>query len=1068
MKGTRLLAGVVAGMALFLSARPVDAAQWAVVELTDGSRVEGELLKKDEKVLHIAVGGKVLSLERAEVKDIQTAAGEAEKPKELEEHQLYRTARLPVKPVSALAEQLGPAIVTVKTPVGMGTGWFCTPDGYVITNNHVVAQEQSISVTAFRREKGRFEKKVYRKVKLIALDEHLDLALLKVEEDLEMDIPQLYLGDSDEVKEGDQVFTIGNPMGLERSTATGDVSKVNRNYQGRLYIQTTTPIAPGNSGGPLFTERGEVIGVTNMGYIYLDGLAFVIPSRYVKEFLDHVEAFAYDPDNPNAAIKYMEAPVTAEDGSIAFTEAEFVKAGHGLSCLTLADVNMDGVDEVVFVNNMKGEIGVLRLRKEGEREQRVVDFEDINQLPESELFKLDTHAVNNKITSLVVEDMNDDGRPDILFNGDIDGLAVLEQEADGSFGSPRKIADVNVSKRTDALKVVDLDADGTKETVALGTKELHVFGEGAQHEAYVLNAGYRDSITDFELMDVTDDDRLDVVFFCRDQTYAAYVLVQNADGDFVEEDLVESHLSGPTQPVERAAAGRRFLTLDKGKNRVRELVLERQRLTEREGSINVAPRAIPLDSEEGTAGDFEIVDLDGDGRQEILTLNKGDNKFVVLQAGEDGYRRHGSPSPKNVAGMKLLKLEDGRAVLFSFSQDDQIFGVSRVDATSVSFPRPINTEGTVQWLWLGEVDGQSRLLWVEKDDRDYLVRATAAEELARKAFDGEKGSIDMPVDTLVFGENEDQLKAELPRKPDRLSFADFNADGKADLVVHWSYSGKESLYLGLGEGRYKSIIRDQEFLEEQKDQPLLVADIDGDGDEDVLLVQTGFVRVLRVDQKGKLYVDRQFNWEFDEVSRLVPYGQGEANRFLALAGNKAKLVEFDLENSRFRLIATVDLRGLQPGQLKVADLDGNDLPDIVIMGNNALQMLYRRDERQALRAKTVLDARLEYFTYWNLHPADLDGDGADEVMLFDSKKSMFEVYRPGRDGQLEPVLRHRLFEKSIHQRGETDSHEMPRELAIGDVDDNGSNDAVFILQDRIAIYLQNTREVAGELAAAGD
>ena len=96
------------------------------------------------------------------------------------------------------------------------------------------------------------------------------------------------------VREGDTAFTIGNPLGLERSTAQGMVSKVNRNFSGRLYIQTTAPISPGNSGGPLFNDRGEIVGVINMGYMYRDGLNFAIPSTYVKEFLDNVDAFAFD------------------------------------------------------------------------------------------------------------------------------------------------------------------------------------------------------------------------------------------------------------------------------------------------------------------------------------------------------------------------------------------------------------------------------------------------------------------------------------------------------------------------------------------------------------------------------------------------------------------------------------------------------------------------------------------------------------------------------------------------------------------------------------------------------
>jgi hypothetical protein len=216
------------------------------------------------------------------------------------------------------------------------------------------------------------------------------------------------------------------------------------------------------------------------------------------------------------------------------------------------------------------------------------------------------------------------------------------------------------------------------------------------------------------------------------------------------------------------------------------------------------------------------------------------------------------------------------------------------------------------------------------------------------------------------------------------------------------------------------------------------------------------VRVLKVDAKDKLYVERQFNWKFEQVTGLVPYGGGGgAPRFVALAGNLAKIVEFDMAASDFKLVATVDLAGLEPGELKVGDVDGNGRPDILLLSPTDIQILYSRDQRSVVRAKNVFDARLDYFTYWNLRPADLDGDGKDEVLLFDSKKAMFEVYRPQADGSLEPICRQRLFEKTIRQRGETDSFELPQELAVGDVDGNGKPDLVFILQDRLAIYLQD-------------
>jgi len=1047
---------VVFCAALFLlGTGPLAAGERVVVELKDGSRIEGELLKKDAGLVHISLAGQVVTLDRQEIRTIQTSSGEREQAENVQDFRLYKTATGVVRSLGAHAERLGPAIVTVKTPTGLGTGWFCRPDGYVITNAHVIANDLSISITAFQRQQDRFENRVFKKVRIIAVNDDIDLALLKIEDDLGMEVPQLYIGDSTRLKEGDEVFTIGNPMGLERSTSRGTVSKVNRNFGGRLYIQSTTPIAPGNSGGPLFNERGEVIGVTNMGYLMLDGLGFAVPSQYVKEFLDNVEAFAYDPDNPNAGINYMETPLTSTDGTLSFSDVDFIKAGHGISNLILADLDGDDVPEALFVNNNKGEIGIVRRRRGGEPEERELDYEDINRIPDSEHFKLDTLAVNNKISAMAVADMNSDGRPDILFVGDIDGLSVLEQEADGGFAAPRRIEDVEVAARRDALTVADLDGDGTEEVFALGKTDLYILREGAERKAFPLNAMYRDNIVKHRLSDLNGDGRLDLVVFSADKQYAAQVFVQNAQGEFIEAELVSSHLSGPVEPYSPDGNGNRFLTLDKGQNRLRELLLTEQDQPAAQGRINVCVRAIVLDATPGGAADFEAADLDGDGRLELVSASTSRNEFLVYQHTEEGLLLHESPSPRNLLALKLYRPPQGPPVLFSLSQVDKILGASVIQDGEVSFPRPINTEGLAQSLYLGRVDAEEpALVWVEKVGNAYVMRSVPAGALARKLAEGGRGSIDPEAATLLFAEGDADPRAELARRPADLAFADFNGDAVADLVIYWSYSGKESLYLGQGNGRYKAVIADQEFLELQEGQPLLVADVDGDGADDVLLVQPGFVRVLKVDEKQKLYVERQFNWKFGNVSHLVPYPSEDRPRFVALAGDLAKIVEFDLEAAGFRLVATIDLAGLDPSTLKVADLDGNGRADLLLLGGNALHVVYAADRRRALEPRIVFDGRLDTFTYWNVRPADLDGDGKDEVMLFDSRKARFEVYRPAADGQLRPVLRQRLFEKTIMQRAETDVYETPRELDVGDMDGNGRPDLVFVLQDRIAVYLQ--------------
>jgi hypothetical protein len=295
-----------------------------------------------------------------------------------------------------------------------------------------------------------------------------------------------------------------------------------------------------------------------------------------------------------------------------------------------------------------------------------------------------------------------------------------------------------------------------------------------------------------------------------------------------------------------------------------------------------------------------------------------------------------------------------------------------------------------------------------------------------------------------------------------MAFGDFNDDGVRDVVVYWAYSGKESLYVGLGERRFREIIRDQNFLEEEKKQPLLVEDVDGDGRRDILLVTPEFVRVLKVDDKNKLFVSRQINWEFDPVTHFTFFDKaGGTPRFVTLAGRQARVVKLNKDGDRFVADGRVDLQGLSMSGVKVADVDGSGGADLVLLGPKSVDILLAKPERNALESEVVLNTKLDYFLFWNVYPVDLDGDGGHEVLLFDSRKAMFEVCRPGPKGRLQTVLRHRLFEKTIFQRRKTDALTIPSEFDAADVNGDDRPDFVCVLQDRIGIYLQGPAKAAG-------
>jgi serine protease Do len=205
--------------------------------------------------------------------------------------------------------QLGEAVVQVRTPSGLGSGFIINEDGYLMTNFHVIEGETQISVEVYHRAPdGTLERKTYKQVRIIAMNKFEDLTLLKIDE---KDLPKfkyVVMGNADAMAVGERVFAIGSPLGLERTVTEGILSTKTRQLGGELYLQTTTQINPGNSGGPLFDMSGEVVGITNMKITFGEGLGFAIPVEAVKFFLDHRDAFAYSNDNPSNAYRYLEPP----------------------------------------------------------------------------------------------------------------------------------------------------------------------------------------------------------------------------------------------------------------------------------------------------------------------------------------------------------------------------------------------------------------------------------------------------------------------------------------------------------------------------------------------------------------------------------------------------------------------------------------------------------------------------------------------------------------------------------------------------------------------------------------
>ncbi|NIA06599.1 MAG: PDZ domain-containing protein [Actinobacteria bacterium] len=229
----------------------------------------------------------VVSSQAVEVQEDQPIAAPVKEYLNFE--QIIETAKKRVYPalvfVKPIREEFGSG--EKKRAEIFGSGVIISPDGLVVTNNHVAEKAIEINCVLYNKEQVKAE--------IVGLDKETDLALLrlKLDEDAEP-LPFSEFADSDLVSEGQFVMALGAPFGFDRSISLGIIMNAGRFlgfgslYRYNTWLQTDAVINPGNSGGPLVNTEGKIVGINTLG-VTIGGLGFSIPSNVVKDIVHRLE-----------------------------------------------------------------------------------------------------------------------------------------------------------------------------------------------------------------------------------------------------------------------------------------------------------------------------------------------------------------------------------------------------------------------------------------------------------------------------------------------------------------------------------------------------------------------------------------------------------------------------------------------------------------------------------------------------------------------------------------------------------------------------------------------------------
>ena len=748
-----------------------------------------------------------------------------------------------------------------------------------------------------------------------------------------------------------------------------------------------------------------------------------------------------------------------------FTGPEIFPIDSQISQLHVADLDGDGLNDLIVVNNARSKINLLynqtgktnlvqRPTPEGKRE--------LNELPLDARFRLESIASEKRISALAVADLNGDGRPDLAYYGDPRELIVLYNQGTNGWSAPKRwpIDDGLLSQN--ALCTGDLNGDGRTDLVLLGENCVYLF---PQKEDHTLGEPQKipisGSVKSIQVVDIDGDGRSDLLLVNWEDRSPYRFRLQKQDGSLGPEFYfssapIRSYWADNLEETKKI----QVISIAQNSGRAQISEFTRKPAEALSGSFRQGQFQVwPLTRTEKARRGLLWADVNGDGLPDLLVAEPESGQISIYFHQQDGSLATPKTFP-SLAGVSDLAVADwngdGNPEIFMLSADERQVGVTRLDEKQrLPFPTLIPLDGKPLALAAGKLQAAAK-----------PVLAVIVEQEGKGDQEGRR----LLVTRTADGQTRTQkLSKDFKSNPSTLAFHDADQDGLTDLVILMPYEKVKILRQVPGKD-FEELDVDPPGGARELSQPWLgTADIDGDGKPELLLTQKNFLRAVVLQHEAPLQNSTNAGaWAFTVKEQIN--GAGSNSRLAGATAvpngtnGIASLFLFDVERKALTLcerdsagvwqvvrnvaLPVADFASLQPIALGAGKTNA-----VALLGLNAVACLPLDGQVWDLTELDSYETPIKDGHLNDVVTGDLDKDGRKDLVFLETARNYLDLVIFDASRKLVPANRWQVFEERTFRGRRADFLE-PREAAVADVTGDGKNDLIILVHDRILVYPQ--------------